>query len=416
MTEMNINDQLMKSIANPARLRDESLIDPFETRQDPSNDLIFDLSASQPPPSVIPVLTPVPAGNPFHSQISVPVQNIRKPTEKSSRHHNIKKNHHRHHRRRHQPIPEEESPDDDESSVNDVNTDDDDGDVSETGTNDGAEQGGTDNEENASEEDGTAADTESSYEHRKSRTHRSKHHRSSRRHDSDGKKRRHKHRHHSNRVSVPAPTAPIEDDFDTFKQANYHQDENLEKMGLLNKIAQIEKDGGRSSNKLTAFNTIDELRYELYRMTREQSREKAIESMEKGLVTGVRMLEMANKKFDPIGVQLQGFSRTVLLEMDNYRPSLLAIYSKYGNSRASTSNPVIQILFTLLSSLLFHHVSVVSQKEAEANSKMTNTGKILQSLAGKSVPINPFSQKRRTGAATRPQVSMTGPPDDSDDD
>jgi hypothetical protein len=151
-------------------------------------------------------------------------------------------------------------------------------------------------------------------------------------------------------------------------------------------------------------------------MTREQSREKAIESMEKGLVTGVRMLEMANKKFDPIGVQLQGFSRTVLLEMDNYRPSLLAIYSKYGNSRASTSNPVIQILFTLLSSLLFHHVSVVSQKEAEANSKMTNTGKILQSLAGKSVPINPFSQKRRTGAATRPQVSMTGPPDDSDDD
>lgn len=403
MTDTAINDQLMKSIANPSRLRDESLIDPFETRTDPSNDLLFDLSVQ---PSVMPVMTPVNAANPFEPKVVQPV--VIKPLPNyPNLHKNKRRNrHHRHHHHKEPSLSEVDESDASDAAESAV--------PSQEGTDvgddnsdefEGEEAGGNGSDDGS----GLDADTESSYEHQK----RSRRHRHGHKHSSSRRKYRHSSRR--NRTTMPVPSAPIVDDFDTFKQTYYHQDENLEKMEILNKMAQIEREGGRPNKKYTAINTIDELRYELYRLTREQTREKSVQWMQQSLVTGVRMLEMANKKFDPIGLKLQGFSRTVLLEMDNYRPSLLAIYSKYSNTRASTSNPVIQLLLTLLGSLLFHHISVVSQKEAEANSRMTSAGKVLQSLAGKSVPVNPFTKRATTGTA-RPTVAMHGPPPDSDDD
>jgi len=227
----------------------------------------------------------------------------------------------------------------------------------------------------------------------------------------------HRRRHHK-RHSKPSPPKDVHKDhherdikdsvnnFTKFKDEfnAYHVDEHSEKLELLSRIQQFQNEGITSIKKVTAFSPLDELRYELYRMSREFERNRSVTWMQQSLVTSIRMMEMANRRFDPFGLRLDGFSRTVSMNLDDYKPALLGIHSRYGSTRVQSGNPVIQLLFTLAGSLLFHHVSQISKEETEADRPLTSVGKVISSLAGKNIKQkNPFSK-------------MKGPPDTDDDD
>lgn len=231
-------------------------------------------------------------------------------------------------------------------------------------------------------------------------------------------------------------------DFGQFRAQNLRDDEQLEKQELLYRIQQLNRDGYTCSKPMNEHAEIDEVRYELYRMSRELNRDKTLKWYSQSLITACRMLEMANKKFDPFSLRLDGFSRAVTLNIDDYQPSLLSIHNQYGGRTAST-NPVVQLFMTLIGSLMFHHVSVVTSEEAQREKPLSSTGKVISSLAGananagavrgtsSNASSNPFSMltgifgakpKATTAAVTGTTTTtvpvapmapkMQGPPDD----
>lgn len=225
-----------------------------------------------------------------------------------------------------------------------------------------------------------------------------------------------KHRHHRH----SRPKAPIDhhkaafdndiresaNNFTKFKNESnaYAVSEHDEKLELLARIQQFQNEGIPCLKKVTAYSPLDELRYTLYQMSREYDRNKSVSWFSQSLVTGIRMLEFANKRFDPFGIRLEGFSRNVALNLDDYKPALLGIHARYGSTRMQSSNPIFQLLFTLAGALLFHHVSVIAKEEEQAERPLTSVGKVITSLAGKNIQkSNPFAS------------TMVGPPSDIDD-
>lgn len=339
---------LMDNIVNQDRKREESLID-FNEHQDDIHEDEHDVSISNMPSVSIPFSLPS-VSVPIHDQEAVP-----------------------HHRRRHSNRSETRSE-----------------------PRSAPRSEPSESEQATDEEDSDAESSAPSAAHR---------HKSRRRHR----------RRHSKPANVAPPRNLHKDyherdiknsinNFTKFKDESsaFHADENSEKLELMSRIQQFQSEGITCLKKVTAFSNLDELRYELYRMSREFERNRSVNWMQQSLVTSIRMMEMANRRFDPFGLKLDGFSRTVAMNLDDYKPSLLGIHSRYGSTRVQSGNPVIQLLFTLAGSLLFHHVSQIS-KEEEGDRPLTSVGKVISSLAGKNIQKNnPFSK-------------MKGPPSDDDD-
>jgi hypothetical protein len=185
-------------------------------------------------------------------------------------------------------------------------------------------------------------------------------------------------------------------EYSKFKREVHLEDEQAEKLELLNRIQQLKTDNIMPYKHFTQMHDLDELRYEVFRMQREFEKAKSIQWMQQGLITGIRMIEMANAKWNFFGLELEGFSRVIASDIDTYKPSLLGIHARYGSSKSHVANPVVQLVLTLLGSLLFNHISMVQQKEAmgKAN-RVRNADKVIRSLAGDS--------------------AMQGPPSDSED-
>lgn len=223
-------------------------------------------------------------------------------------------------------------------------------------------------------------------------------------------------------------------DFAKFREENARDDEDLEKQELLYRIQQLQRDGYQPSKQMDMDSTIDEVRYELYRLTRDLNKDKSLKWYANSLITGSRMLEMANSKFDPFGLKLNGFSRNVTLNIDDFTPSLAAIHAQYSG-RSTTTNPIVQLVMTLIGTLLFHHVSVVAQEESQREKPLSATGKVISQLAGaggnSGIQIkkqgiskaNPFSMlsgifgsKPATETAPPARQTMHGPPNSEPSD
>jgi hypothetical protein len=210
-------------------------------------------------------------------------------------------------------------------------------------------------------------------------------------------------------------------DYSKFRETTKRDDENMEKLELLHRVEQLERDGYPPSKMMSESTPLDEIRYELYRITREVNREKSVKWLSQTLVTGTRLLEMANAKFDPFGIRLEGFSRNVMVNIDDYKPTLMAIHNQYG-TRTSTSSPILQLLMTLIGSLLFHHVTVVSTEE-KSERPLSKAGQVISSLAGNnpsgpktglSSVMNPFTMM--AAASSMSSSKMKGPPSEKDSD
>ncbi len=169
--------------------------------------------------------------------------------------------------------------------------------------------------------------------------------------------------------------------FEQFRRASGGLDEQIEKTDLLHRLAALETEGFVGPRRMTFVNSIDELRYETYRLLQESEKEKAIKGMQKTLVSGAGLLEYLNKRYDPFGLRLESFSRSVLQSIDDFKPSLLGIHSMMG-ARVGTGNPVIGLIWALISALAYHHLSVVSSLGDSAEKPLTEAGKVITRLAG----------------------------------
>jgi hypothetical protein len=126
-----------------------------------------------------------------------------------------------------------------------------------------------------------------------------------------------------------------------------------EKSDLLNKLTRLEKKGFSVNKRLNAYSNIDELRSEVKRITYSIDVEQSIRFSRRMLVACVTGLEFLNKRYNPFEIQLEGWSESIMENVDDYDGVFEELYVKY-RSKVSVAPEVKLIMMLGGSAMMFH--------------------------------------------------------------
>jgi len=122
-----------------------------------------------------------------------------------------------------------------------------------------------------------------------------------------------------------------------------------EKSEFLYKFNKLNVKGKWSSLHLDMNCSLDEIRNEYERIKNEISTERNTAFFKRMLLLGVQGIEMLNNKFDPVGVDLDGWSEAMGYSMENqeYDDVMAELYEKYkGRGQMS---PELRLIFMICS-------------------------------------------------------------------
>jgi hypothetical protein len=126
-----------------------------------------------------------------------------------------------------------------------------------------------------------------------------------------------------------------------------------EKADLINKLGRLEKKGFAVNKRLNAYSNIDELRSEVKRITYSIDVEQSVRFSRRMLVACVTGLEFLNKRYNPFEIQLEGWSESVMENVDDYDGVFEELYVKY-RSKVSVAPEVKLIMMLGGSAMMFH--------------------------------------------------------------
>lgn len=175
----------------------------------------------------------------------------------------------------------------------------------------------------------------------------------------------------------------------------------LEKLGTKRRIS-----------KMDMNNTLDELRNEYERISNEMKTERSVGFFKRMLLLGVQGIEMVNNKFDPLGVDLDGWSEAMGYSLENqeYDEVMADLYEKYKG--AGQMSPEMKLVFMIISSATMFTISKKISK-MDTSSAFTN---IIGSFMGQQATKQAPQQVRlpsETSEDIRPS-RMKGPSDGID--
>ena len=154
-----------------------------------------------------------------------------------------------------------------------------------------------------------------------------------------------------------------EDDEPTFYDDEPHSQEEQpskgytsvdeEKADLINKLGRLEKKGFAVNKRLNAYSNVEELRSEVKRITYSIDVEQSVRFSRRMLVACVTGLEFLNKRYNPFEIQLEGWSESVMENVDDYDGVFEELYVKY-RSKVSVAPEVKLIMMLGGSAMMFH--------------------------------------------------------------
>lgn len=135
----------------------------------------------------------------------------------------------------------------------------------------------------------------------------------------------------------------------------HKKDPKLEKQDILLKLLALEKKGIVLTKKYSMSSKLSDLRFELELHKNNAEVDASVKFQQKLLMAAVTGLEFANKRFDPIGAKLDGWSESVMENLDDYESIFAKLHEKYKN-RADLP-PELQLLVTLVGSAFMFHLT-----------------------------------------------------------
>ena len=140
-----------------------------------------------------------------------------------------------------------------------------------------------------------------------------------------------------------------------------------EKSELLFKFNKLNIKGQWSSLRLDMNSSLDEIKNEYERVRNEIQTERSVAFFKRMLLLGVQGIEMMNTRFDPLGVDLDGWSEAMGYSMENqeYDEVMAELYEKYkGKGQMS---PEMKLIFMIISSATMFTISKKITKMDSSN-------------------------------------------------
>jgi hypothetical protein len=128
-----------------------------------------------------------------------------------------------------------------------------------------------------------------------------------------------------------------------------------EKREILYQMERLAKKGTKLPKQFSLESNLADMRAELDRLQRDRDVDSAISFQRKMVMGAVTGIELLNRKFDPVGAKLDGWSGSVQENISELDDCLEELYLKYKGS--AKMMPELRLLFTLGGSALVFHLS-----------------------------------------------------------
>ena len=167
-----------------------------------------------------------------------------------------------------------------------------------------------------------------------------------------------------------------------------------EKADILNKLARLAKKGLQVSKRMTIYSSIQELRAELKRVMYGIEVDQSIKFSRRMLVACISGVEFLNKRYDPFDIKLEGWSESVMENLDDYDGVFEELYVKYRTKMNVA--PEVKLIMMLGGSAMMFHLTNSMFKAAMPNMNdvlkqnpdlLKNMMSAVQNTQSKSAPV-----------------------------
>ena len=158
---------------------------------------------------------------------------------------------------------------------------------------------------------------------------------------------------------------------------NKNDDIRREKSEYLYKISVLNAKGNRSILKFDMSNSLEDIRNEYERIRVNMENERMVKFCKQMLLMGVQGVEMLNTRFDPMGVDLDGWSESMgySMEQQDYDEVISELYEKY-KGKGHMAPELKLVLMIIGSAAMF----TITKKITKMDSGLQ--GNMLSSLLG----------------------------------
>jgi len=199
---------------------------------------------------------------------------------------------------------------------------------------------------------------------------------------------------------------------ETSKESN-HKSSKKEKQEILLKLVALEKRGITLTKKYSMSSKLSDLKFELDLHKTNAEIDASVKFQQKVLMAAVTGLEFANKTFDPIGAKLDGWSESVMDNLDDYESIFIKLYEKY-KTRADLP-PELQLFVTLVGSAFMFHITKTMFTSAlgggGSNDILKNISSAMSGMAA-AVPQSSVPKQDMTGPSINLASMLGGNRDD----
>lgn len=178
-----------------------------------------------------------------------------------------------------------------------------------------------------------------------------------------------------------------------------------EKVDILNKLTRLGKKGFNVNKKLNAYSNISELRTEYNRITYSIEVDSSIKFSRKMMVACVSGLEFLNKRYNPVDLYLDGWSESIVENLDDYDGVFEDLYNKYKTKMQVA--PEVKLIMMVGGSAMMFHLTNSMFKAAIPN--MNDVLKQNPELVKNMVNAVKNTQNGGGGDSSSPPPSSVGP-------
>ncbi len=198
-----------------------------------------------------------------------------------------------------------------------------------------------------------------------------------------------------------------------------YSSEEDEKLDLMLKLSSLERTKGiQISKHYSLKSNIDDLRLEYKRQKDILDTEASVKFMRKGLIFCTSGIEYMNRRFDPVGAQLNGWGESVMENVMDYDGIFERLSVKYSGS--VQMEPEMELLFALGGSAFMFHLSNTLFKSAgpQFANVLKENPNLMQGIFGavqeaskrnqqqQNVPLNQMNQQQQTNTMQQPSFDI----------
>ena len=169
-----------------------------------------------------------------------------------------------------------------------------------------------------------------------------------------------------------------------------------EKADILNKLTRLSQKKGIHVNKrLNMYSSVDELRAEIKRVKYSIEVDQSIKFSRRMLIACITGLEFLNKRYDPFDLKLDGWSESIMENVEDYDETFEELYLKYRTSVKVP--PEIKLVMMVGGSGMMFHLT-----NSMFKSVMPNVNEVMKQ--------NPDLMKTMMGAVQNTMQNRAGAP------